>query len=105
MHIGDAAVPHLRHSVLDRHPKSRGALGISAQADAVELISRRSHNSIATRIRLPGATWAISGTRALMLRLNRRLGPVRGSRCLSALQIRSQGRAPHIRFLRAFGVD
>ena len=47
----------------------------------------------------------MSGTRALMLRLNCRLGPIRGSQRFNALQIGSQGRAPHIRILRAFDVD
>jgi hypothetical protein len=48
---------------------------------------------------------SISGrVRALMLRLNRRLGPLSGCRCFNALQIRGQGRAPHVFFLRAFGV-
>jgi hypothetical protein len=57
------------------------------------------------RIPFAPASWAMSGTRALMLRLNCRLGPVRGSRRFNALQIGSQGRAPHIRILRAFDVD
>jgi hypothetical protein len=61
--------------------------------------------NIATRIRFARASMAMSGTRVLMLRLNCRLGPVRGSRGLNSLQIGSQGRAPRIPFLRAFGVD
>src|SRR5437879_1079928 len=42
---------------------------------------------------------------ALVLRLNRRLGPLSGCRSFSALQIRGQGRALHVLFLRALGVD
>src|SRR5258708_19503065 len=73
-----AAVPQLlRHPARARPALySRGALGISARADAVELISRRSHNSVATLIRLPGAPWPISRTRPLILRLPPRLRPV-----------------------------
>jgi hypothetical protein len=41
----------------------------------------------------------------LMLRLDRGLGPVIGCRCFNALQIWGQGRALHVCFLRAFGVD
>src|SRR5215471_11506086 len=55
-----------------------------------------------------GATRALEnvrGARALMLRLSRRLGPLGGCRCFDALQIRRQGRAAHVFFLRAFGVD
>src|SRR6266478_8509511 len=40
-----------------------------------------------------------------MLRLNRRLGPLSGCRSFNALQIRGQGRALHVFFLRAVGVD
>src|SRR5215467_9626972 len=40
-----------------------------------------------------------------MLRLSRRLGPVGRCRCFGALQIRGQGRAAHVFFLRAFGAD
>jgi hypothetical protein len=53
------------------------------------------------RIRL-GST---SGMRALMLRLNRRLGPLSGGRCFNALQIRGQGRVLHVLIPRGFGVD
>src|SRR5436309_15574415 len=42
---------------------------------------------------------------ALMLQLNRRFGALSGCRSFNALQIRSQGRALHVFFLRAFGVD
>src|SRR5215831_5870046 len=55
-----------------------------------------------------GATRALEnvrGARALMLRLSRRLGPLGGCRCFDALQIWRQGRAAHVFFLRAFGVD
>jgi hypothetical protein len=41
----------------------------------------------------------------LMLRLDRGLGPVIGCRCFNALQIWGQGRALHVCFLRAFGID
>jgi hypothetical protein len=71
---------------------------------------RREQIEIAHRLVLipnphPVCPRAMSGTRALMLRLNCRLGPVGGSRRFTALQIGSQGRAPHIRILRAFDVD
>src|SRR6266536_3545496 len=42
---------------------------------------------------------------ALVLRLTRRLGPLSGCRPFSALQIRGQGRALHVLFLRVFGFD
>jgi hypothetical protein len=51
------------------------------------------------------ASWAMSRTRALMFRLNCRLGSVRGSRGLCSAQIGSKGRAPHIRFVRGLGAD
>src|ERR1700730_3999745 len=41
----------------------------------------------------------------LMLRLSRRLRPVGGCRSFNALQVRGQGRALHVFFLGAFGVD
>src|SRR5262245_12359140 len=40
-----------------------------------------------------------------MFRLSRRLGPLGGCRCFGALQIRGQGRAAHVFFLRSFGGD
>src|SRR5262249_19432637 len=49
--------------------------------------------------------WATSRMHALVLRLNRRLGPLRGCRFFNALQIRGQGRALQVFFLWAFGVD
>ena len=49
--------------------------------------------------------WATPGIRALMLRLDRQLGPLGGCRWFRALQIRSQGRGLHVLIQRAFGVD
>jgi hypothetical protein len=46
---------------------------------------------------------ATSGMRALMLRLDRRLGPLAGCRWFNALQIRGQGRALHVLIPRGFG--
>src|SRR5262249_12489185 len=43
--------------------------------------------------------------RTLMLRLSRGFGPVSGCRWFNAVQIRGQGRALHVFFLRAFGAD
>ena len=48
---------------------------------------------------------ATCAMRVLMLRLDRRVGPLRGCRWFNALQIRGQGRAPHVLIPRAFGVD
>src|SRR6266516_3052319 len=48
---------------------------------------------------------ATCAMRVLMLRLDRRVGPLSGCRWFAALQIRGQGRAPHILIPRAFGVD
>jgi hypothetical protein len=42
---------------------------------------------------------------ALMLRLDRRLGPLIGCRFFNAVQIRGQDRTLRVFFLRAFGVD
>jgi hypothetical protein len=41
----------------------------------------------------------------LMLRLSRRLGPLRGCQWFNALQIRGKGRALHVLIPRAFGID
>ena len=49
--------------------------------------------------------WATPGIRALMLRLDRELGPLGGCRWFRALQIRSQGRGLHVLIKPAFGVD
>src|SRR6266542_6329070 len=43
----------------------------------------------------PQSSPDLAGMRALMLRLNRGLGPVSGCRCFNALQIRGQGRVLH----------
>jgi len=40
-----------------------------------------------------------------LFRLNRRLGPLSRCRFFNALQVRGQGRALHVFFLRAFAVD
>src|SRR6188472_2758481 len=45
------------------------------------------------------------GRAPLIFRLNRRLGPLSRCRFFNALQIRGQGRALHVLFLRAFTVD
>ena len=83
------------------------ALGITALDDAIAFHEHRTTvlqhaRRHAVRIAQAGQ---MGGMRALMLRLNCRLGPVRGSRGLNSLQIGSQGRAPHIGALQAFGLD
>ena len=61
---------------------------------------------VAARIRLKRAQQLrTSRMHALMLQLNRRFGALSGCRSFNALQIRSQGRALHVFFLWAFGVD
>ena len=67
--------------------------------------NERQHRDIVARIPSGLPNCARSRMHALMLRLNRRFGPLRRCRWFNALQIRGQGRALHVLIARAFGVD
>src|SRR6516165_3479727 len=101
-HFGVRVLSRQPRSPVSEYRHSGGAMIVAGPADTNDKAASRRCGAHLPEWR---NRWATSRMHALVLRLNRRLGPLRGCRFFNALQIRGQGRALQVFFLWAFGVD